>query len=134
MSHQKEKRQYLYTPEELETAKTHDPYWNAAQKQMVIEGKIHGYMRMYWGRRSSNGAKRLKRLFRSLLPSIINTSWMAETRMDLPAWPGVLESMTVLGERPVFGNVRYMNDKGLRRKFDADGYVKRMDASGGTAL
>jgi deoxyribodipyrimidine photo-lyase len=34
------------------------------------------------------------------------------------------------GERLIFGNVRYMNDKGLKRKFDADGYVKRMDASG----
>jgi len=31
------------------------------------------------------------------------------------------------GERPIFGNVRYMNDKGLKRKFDADGYVKMMD-------
>jgi deoxyribodipyrimidine photolyase len=30
------------------------------------------------------------------------------------------------GERPIFGNVRYMNDKGLKRKFDADRYVKMM--------
>ena len=30
------------------------------------------------------------------------------------------------GERPIFGQVRYMNDKGLKRKFDADAYVKRM--------
>jgi deoxyribodipyrimidine photo-lyase len=29
-------------------------------------------------------------------------------------------------ERPVFGKVRYMNDKGLRRKFDADAYVERV--------
>jgi len=35
------------------------------------------------------------------------------------------------GERPIFGNVRYMNDKGLKRKFDADGYVKMMDKLNG---
>jgi deoxyribodipyrimidine photo-lyase len=45
-AHQKDKRQYLYTLEELETSKTHDPYWNAGQKEMVIKGKMHGYMRM----------------------------------------------------------------------------------------
>jgi len=43
------KRPYLYVLEELEAAKTHDPYWNAAQKEMVFTGKMHGYMRMYWG-------------------------------------------------------------------------------------
>jgi benzodiazapine receptor len=37
------------------------------------------------------------------------------------------------GERPIFGNLRYINDKGLKRKFDADGYVKMIDASA-TAL
>jgi deoxyribodipyrimidine photo-lyase len=59
-AHQKDKRQYTYTLEELESAKTHDSCWNAAQKEMVIKGKMHGYMRMYWGKKSSNGAKRLK--------------------------------------------------------------------------
>ena len=38
-AHQKDKRHYLYTLKNLKTAKTHDPYWNAAQKEMVIKGK-----------------------------------------------------------------------------------------------
>lgn len=50
-AHQKDKRPYLYALEELETAKTHDPYWNAAHNEMVFTGKMHGYMRMYWGKK-----------------------------------------------------------------------------------
>ena len=34
-----------------ENAKTHDIYWNAAQKEMVLSGKMHGYMRMYWSKK-----------------------------------------------------------------------------------
>ena len=29
-------------------------------------------------------------------------------------------------ERPVFGTVRYMNENGLRRKFDADKYIEKV--------
>jgi len=135
MSHQKERRQYLYTPEELETAKTHDPYWNAAQKQMVIEGKMHGYMRMYWGKKIIEWSKTPEEAFQIALT--LNNKYELDGR-DPNGFAGVAwcfgKHDRPWGERPVFGNIRYMNDKGLRRKFDADGYVKRMDASGGTAL
>lgn len=49
--HEKDPREYSYTREELENAETHDPYWNAAQNEMVVRGKMHGYMRMYWGKK-----------------------------------------------------------------------------------
>jgi len=49
--HKKDKRPYTYTLEELESSKTHDPYWNAAQREMVVKGKMHGYVRMYWGKK-----------------------------------------------------------------------------------
>ena len=32
------------------------------------------------------------------------------------------------GERPVFGTIRYMAASGLRRKFDADAYVRQVEA------
>jgi len=32
------------------------------------------------------------------------------------------------GRRPVLGKVRYMNAAGLRRKFDADAYVRQIQA------
>jgi deoxyribodipyrimidine photo-lyase len=49
--HQADQREYGYTPDELERAATHDPYWNAAQQEMMKTGKMQGYMRMYWGKK-----------------------------------------------------------------------------------
>jgi deoxyribodipyrimidine photo-lyase len=46
-----DKREYLYTTKQFEDAQTHDPAWNAAQKQMVNTGYMAGYMRMYWGKK-----------------------------------------------------------------------------------
>jgi deoxyribodipyrimidine photo-lyase len=49
--HAKDKRQYVYTQEQLEEGKTHDELWNAAQLEMVHRGKMHGFMRMYWAKK-----------------------------------------------------------------------------------
>lgn len=49
--HRKDKRPYIYSLEQLETSKTHDSLWNAAQKQLVRTGKMHGFLRMYWAKK-----------------------------------------------------------------------------------
>jgi deoxyribodipyrimidine photo-lyase len=49
--HRKDEREFTYSTEEFEQARTHDPLWNAAQKEMLITGKMHGYMRMYWAKK-----------------------------------------------------------------------------------
>jgi len=41
----------VYSQEELEEGRTHDPYWNSCPKEMVVTGKMHNYMRMYWGKK-----------------------------------------------------------------------------------
>ncbi|MCX7991870.1 MAG: deoxyribodipyrimidine photolyase, partial [Proteobacteria bacterium] len=46
--HRGDKRVYVYKLEDFEKAETHDILWNSAQKEMVITGKMHGYLRMYW--------------------------------------------------------------------------------------
>jgi deoxyribodipyrimidine photo-lyase len=124
-SHQKDERQYLYHVEELEQAKTHDPYWNAAQKEMVVKGKMHGYMRMYWGKKILEWSKTPEEAFRTAL--YLNNKYELDGR-DPNGFTGVAwcfgKHDRPWGERPIFGNVRYMNDKGLKRKFDADEYVK----------
>jgi len=126
-AHKKGKRQYTYTLEELESAKTHDPYWNAAQKEMVIKGKMHGYMRMYWGKKIIEWTKPPEEAFQIAL--CLNNKYELDGR-DPNGFTGVAwcfgKHDRPWGERPIFGNVRYMNDKGLIRKFDADGYVKLM--------
>merc|ERR1711937_362844 len=49
--HMADKREYLYTLADLEAGRTHDDLWNAAQLQMVTEGKMHGFLRMYWAKK-----------------------------------------------------------------------------------
>jgi len=126
-AHQKDKKPYLYTLEELEKAATHDPYWNAAQKEMVIQGKMHGYMRMYWGKKILEWSKTPEEAFRNTL--YLNNKYELDGR-DPNGFTGVAwcfgKHDRPWGERPIFGNVRYMNDKGLKRKFDADEYVRMM--------
>jgi len=48
-------------------AKTHDPCWNAAQQEMVVKGKRHGHMRMYWGKRIIEWSKMPEESFRKAL-------------------------------------------------------------------
>lgn len=50
-AHRDDSREYIYSFEELRDAKTHDPAWNAAQRQLTTTGKMHGYMRMYWAKK-----------------------------------------------------------------------------------
>jgi deoxyribodipyrimidine photo-lyase len=127
-AHQKDKRPYLYRLEELETAQTHDHYWNAAQREMVIKGKMHGYMRMYWGKKIIEWTKTPEEAFRVAL--YLNNKYELDGR-DPNGFTGVAwcfgKHDRPWGERPIFGNVRYMNDRGLKSKFDADGYVKMMN-------
>jgi deoxyribodipyrimidine photo-lyase len=35
----------------LEDAETHDPLWNAAQDEMVVTGRMHNSLRMYWAKK-----------------------------------------------------------------------------------
>jgi len=131
-THQKDRRPYLYSPKELENAGTHDPYWNAAQKEMVIRGKMHGYMRMYWGKKILEWSKTLEEAFKIAL--YLNNKYELDGR-DPNGFTGVAwcfgKHDRPWGERAIFGNVRYMNDKGLKRKFDADKYVKMMELDKG---
>ncbi len=129
--HLKDRRPYLYSMEELGAAKTHDPYWNAAQKEMVIKGKMHGYMRMYWGKKILEWTNTPEEAFRIALT--LNNKYELDGR-DSNGFTGVAwcfgKHDRPWGERPIFGKVRYMNDKGLERKFDVKEYVRMMNRLG----
>ncbi len=51
LNHAADQREPHYRREDFEQARTHDPLWNACQKEMLLRGKIHGYYRMYWGKK-----------------------------------------------------------------------------------
>jgi deoxyribodipyrimidine photo-lyase len=127
--HGQDKREYLYSLAQFENARTHDPYWNAAQKEMLLTGKMHGYMRMYWGKKILEWSESPRTGFEIAL--YLNNKYELDGR-DPNGFAGVAwcfgKHDRAWAERPVFGKVRYMNAAGLKRKFNADAYVKKIDA------
>ncbi len=125
--HRSDKREYLYSIEELTQARTHDPYWNAAQKELLLRGTMHGYMRMYWGKKILEWSRTPERAFEIAVQ--LNDAYQLDGR-DPNGYVGVAWCFGAHDrpwkERAIFGKIRYMNDKGLRRKFDIDRYVQKV--------
>lgn len=124
--HEHDARDYTYSRKELESCSTHDPYWNAAQRQMMETGHMDGYMRMYWGKKVLEWSSRPEEAYRSLLE--LNNKYELDGR-DPNGYAGVAwcfgKHDRPWKERQVFGKVRYMNDKGLERKFDMGPYLEQ---------
>lgn len=125
-------RPATYALEELEQGKTDDPYWNACQNEMVQTGKMHGYMRMYWGKKILEWTDDPAEAYRRAI--YLNDRYELDGR-EPNGYAGVA---WIFGkhdrpwvERPVFGKVRYMNANGLRRKFkNIDSYIQRWTSDG----
>jgi deoxyribodipyrimidine photo-lyase len=130
--HQKDRREAIYSPAELEEARTADPYWNAAQKEMVRTGKMHNTMRMYWGKRIIGWTPTPEEAFRIALA--LNNKYELDGR-DPNGFAGVAwcfgKHDRPWPARPVLGTVRTMNASGLRRKFDADAYARKDEVKHG---
>ena len=127
--HGGDRREYRYSLEQLEQARTHDLCWNAAQREMVVTGKMHGHMRMYWGRKILPWTANPEEASSAML--YLNNKYELDGR-DANSFPGVAwrfgKHDRPWAERPIFGKVRYMVDTGLRRKFDMDSYLRRISS------
>lgn len=130
--HRKDPRPYLYSPKQLEKAETHDPMWNAAQTEMVTTGKMHGYMRMYWAKKILEWTKTPEDAMKIAID--LNDKYELDGR-DPNGYTGIAWAIGGVHDRPwanrsVFGMVRYMNDAGLKRKFDTKAYIQKTLATG----
>ncbi len=123
--HEDDEREHLYSEIELEAGETHDPYWNAAMREMRVSGYMHNYMRMYWGKKIIEWSKSHEEAFATTLK--LNNRWFLDGRDPASyanvGWLFGLHDRAWT-ERPVFGKLRYMNAGGLKRKFDIDAYVE----------
>ena len=126
--HRKDRREHIYSLEDLERARTHDALWNAAQRQMMIHGKMHGYLRMYWGKKILEWTPSPEEALQAAIylndryeldgrdpNGYVGVSWCIGGVHDR-AWP----------ERPVFGKIRYMSYNGCKSKFDVKAYVEKI--------
>ncbi|MFZ5729329.1 MAG: deoxyribodipyrimidine photolyase [Phenylobacterium sp. RIFCSPHIGHO2_01_FULL_70_10] len=125
--HAGDRRPHLYSAAELEAGRTHDAYWNAAQREMVETGYMHNRMRMYWGKKILQWSERPEEAYELILRlnnrylldgrdanSYTNVGWLFGLH-DRP-WPA----------QPVFGTVRSMGPNTFK-SFDAEAYVKQVE-------
>ncbi len=122
--HRRDRRNPLYTAEQFERAETHDALWNATQTELLLRGTIHGYYRMYWGKKVIEWSASCEEALHTMIylhdryaldgrdpNTYTNILWCFGLH-DRP-WP----------ERPIFGTLRSMSLDGMRRKTDVDTYI-----------
>jgi deoxyribodipyrimidine photo-lyase len=122
--HAKDKRDPIYTRDQFERAATHDALWNATQREMLRDGKIHGYYRMYWGKKIIEWSATHQDALDTMI--YLHNKYALDGR-DPNTYTNVLWCFGLhdrpWSERPIFGMVRYMSLDGMKRKTDVDAYV-----------
>jgi deoxyribodipyrimidine photo-lyase len=125
--HLSDPRERIYGLEELEKGRTDDQLWNAAQRQMVRTGWMHGYMRMYWAKRLLVWTPTPEDAMAVAIH--LNDRYQLDGR-DPNGYAGIAWSIggvhdRAWGPRPVFGKVRSMSPTATPRKFDSGTYIRR---------
>jgi deoxyribodipyrimidine photo-lyase len=135
-THASDAREYLYTLEELEQGETHDDLWNAAQLQVVREGRMHGFMRMYWAKKILEWTESPNFALRAA--QYLNDKYALDGK-DSNGFTGV--GWSIMGihdqgwkERPVFGKIRFMNYAGCKRKFKVVTFVAQYPGASENAI
>jgi deoxyribodipyrimidine photo-lyase len=126
--HLKDKRLYIYTKEDYINFNTHDPYFNAAMIEMIYTGRMHSYMRMYWCKKIIEWSKDYQEAYEIAIE--LNNYYFIDG-FTPNGYCGVAwcfgKHDRAWTERPIFGKLRYMNDNGLKRKFNIEDYVVKMN-------
>lgn len=130
LQHTPDARPARYTFHQLELANTHDDLWNAAQREMLVTGWMHNYMRMYWAKKILEWAPDPATAFDWAV--ILNDKYQLDGR-DPNGYAGI--AWAIVGkhdrpwfDRPVFGTVRPMSEASTRKKFDAAAYIEQQEA------
>ena len=126
--HAKDEREFLYTRDQLENALTHDELWNAAQIQMVRDGWMHNYLRMYWAKKILEWTPDASTAVEYAI--YLNDRYFLDGR-DPNGYAGIAWAILgkfdrAWGERAVFGKRRYMSGASTGRKFDSKAYIRQM--------
>ena len=126
--HASDPRPFVYAPEKFERAKTHDSLWNAAQRELLLCGTIHGYYRMYWGKKIIEWSSSHDEALRVMIH--LHDVYALDGR-DPNTYTNILWCFGLhdrpWSERPIFGQIRYMSLEGMRRKTDVDAYIRQVD-------
>jgi deoxyribodipyrimidine photo-lyase len=126
--HVRDRRAVVYREEQLEQGLTHDPLWNAAQKQMALTGWMHNYLRMYWAKKILEWSPSVGAAYQRAVQ--LNDRYELDGR-DPNGYAGI--AWAIVGkhdrawpERPVYGKIRYMSLASTGRKFDSKKYIEQI--------
>ncbi len=123
--HKYDIRLYIYSIQELENAKTYDKLWNASQNQLMRDGVIHGYLRMYW-------AKKIMEWTNSPNEALNFAIYLNDKYgFDAPSANGYVSILWAIGglhdrafgDYPVTGKIRRMTYNSIKRKYNISGYL-----------
>jgi deoxyribodipyrimidine photo-lyase len=126
--HARDKRDPMYTYEQMDRAETYDELWNAAQLQMTRYGWMHNYMRMYWAKKILEWSPTPQKAYENCVT--MNDRYFLDGR-DPNGYAGVAWSITgkfdrAWFERPIFGKIRYMSGASTGKKFDSKKYIRQI--------
>lgn len=125
-AHADDPRDPEYSLEQLRSARTHDELWNATQRQLLREGRIHGYLRMLWGKKILEWSPSPRAALSRMLE--LNNRYALDGR-DPNSTSGIFWTLGRFDrawgpERPIYGHVRYMTSENTRRKLDLRRYLE----------
>ena len=126
-NHNYDIRPYIYFLKELENAKTHDKLWNATQIQLMSEGTIHGYLRMYWAKKILEWTPSPKEALKTAI--YLNDKYAYDSP-SANGYVGILWAIAGLHDRafidyPITGKIRRMTYDSLKRKYNLGDYLKK---------
>jgi deoxyribodipyrimidine photo-lyase len=130
--HAHDPRPHVYSSAQFEAAKTHDKLWNAAQRQLVRDGRIHNYLRMLWGKKILEWSASPREALDVMIE--LNNKYALDGR-NPNSYSGIF---WVLGrydrawgpERTIFGKIRYMSSENTARKVRVKQFIEQYSGCG----
>lgn len=128
--HAADKRAFTYSLDEFENGKTHDPLWNAAQRELVATGTMQNYLRMLWGKKVLEWSKTPEDAYQTLVH--LNNKYALDGR-NPNSYTGILWCFGLFDrpwapERDVYGVIRYMSSDNTAKKFKLAGYYEYVNS------
>jgi deoxyribodipyrimidine photo-lyase len=125
--HAVDPRPQRYSLDALESAATHDRVWNAAQRELLQEGRMQNYVRMLWGKKILEWSAAPEEALERALH--LNNKYAIDGR-DPNSYGGVFWTFGRYDrpwapERPIFGTIRYMSSDNTVRKLHLNKYLER---------
>jgi deoxyribodipyrimidine photo-lyase len=128
--HADDPREFVYSLDQFAAASTHDDLWNAAQRQLLREGRIHNYLRMLWGKKIFQWSATPQDALAMMIE--LNDRYALDGR-DPNSYSGIFWCLGRYDrawgpERPIFGKVRYMTSENTARKLRVRAYLDKFKA------